>query len=378
MFVRTLSPARMRGGPLASAATARAVALDALGEELAARVAARACASGLAVLAAAGSLQLAGTLAQYDAAAAAAEGDVGTALAGAAQAVRNAMDTPARLQVGRFSLGLERALVMGILNVAKESFYDGGRYRGVDGALERAGQMLAEGADIVDVGGQSYNAVTPPVSQEEERGRVVPVVEALVRAFPGVVISVDTVRSAVARAALEAGAAIINDCSGNADPGMAAVCAAYGAGDVIVHLKGRLKVREPEQYVYGDVTAEIVRVLEERCGAALAAGVRAQSLIVDPGLEFGKEPYDDLTIVERLEEFMALGYPVLVAASRKSFMGRLFALPAAELLAPSAAVAAYSVLAGARIIRAHDIQFTVRLVKMLEAISSDRKRELVP
>ena len=377
MFVRTLSPARARRGPLAAAAAARAVAFDALDTGLAGRIAARAAACGLAVLADGASLQLAGTLAQYDAAARGAEGAAAEALVLAACAVRNALEPARRLRAGRFVLELERALVMGILNVAKESFYDGGRYAGVEQALRRAGQMIAEGAGLIDVGGQSYNATTPPVSQEEEMARVVPVVEALVRAFPDVALSIDTVRSGVARAALDAGAAIINDCSGNADPEMAAVCAAYGAGDVVMHLKGRLKVREPETYVYDDVAAEIVSFLKERCDAALAAGVHAESLVVDPGLEFGKEPDDDLTIVERLEEFLTLGYPVLVAASRKSFMGRLFDLPASELLAPSAAVAACAVLAGARIVRAHDIQFTVRLVKMMEAISSDRKRELV-
>lgn len=377
MFVRTLSPARARRGPLAAAATARAVALDALDANLASRIAARSTACGLTALRDGASLQLAGTQAQYDAAARGADGAVAEALAQAARAVRRASAPARRLRAGRFVLELERALVMGILNVAKESFYDGGRYVGVEHALRRAEQMVAEGADLIDVGGQSYNATTPAVSQEEEIARVVPVVEALVRAFPGVALSIDTVRSGVARAALDAGAAIINDCSGNADPEMAAVCAAYGAGDVIMHLKGRLKVREPEAYIYDDVTAEIVRFLSVRCDAALAAGVHAESLVVDPGLEFGKEPYDDLTIIECLEEFLTLGYPLLVAASRKSFMGRLFDLPASELLAPSAAVAACSVLAGARIVRAHDIQFTARLVKMVEAISSDRKRELV-
>jgi len=377
MFVRTLSAARTRRGSLSSATFARAVALDGLRDDLAAAVASGALASGLAIRRENGALEIAGTIAQFEAAEREAAGEAALIFAEAAAAIRRVATPARRLRATRFTVDLEGPVVMGILNVAQESFYDGGRYAGVDRALARAEQMIGEGAGIIDVGGQSYNHKTPPVSEVEEIERVVPVVSALVRRFPGVPLSVDTVRSGVARAALEAGAAIVNDCSGNADPEMASVCAAYGAGDVIMHLKGRLKVREPESYVYGDVTAEIVRFLKERCDAALAAGVHAESLIVDPGLEFGKEPHDDLTIVDRLEELLVLGYPVLVAASRKSFMGRIFALPATELLAPSAAVAAAGVIAGARIIRAHDVEFTVRLVRMLEALASECKRGLV-
>ncbi|MDE2572209.1 MAG: dihydropteroate synthase [bacterium] len=377
MFVRTLSTARTRGSPLADAATARAVALDDLDGALSRRVIAYAervgmrgvaCAGGVD----AGGVELAGSLAQFAAAAAVdgADRDLAPVFRAALDALRRALSPPRVLRAGPFAIDLSSAIVMGILNVAKESFYDGGRYLGVERALARASEMLDEGARIIDVGGQSYNAKTPPVDEAEEIARVVPVVEALARAFPGVPLSVDTVRSGVARAALEAGAAIVNDCSGNADPQMAAVCARYAAGDVVMHLKGRLKVREPERYVYRDVAAEIVRFLHARTEAARAAGVAAESIVVDPGLEFGKEPADDLTILARLEELRTLGYPLLLAASRKSFMGRLFSLPAGELLAPSAAAAAAGALAGVQIIRAHDVQFTVRLVRMLEAIAS--------
>lgn len=379
MFIRTLSAARVRRGPLAAAASARAVALEGISDDLARRLIDHGRTVGIAASAYDGVLELAGSLAQFETSAQSSPDETLAApLREAAAALRRAFDPPPRkLRAGRHVLSLERPLVMGILNVAKESFYDGGRYTGVDRALARAEDMVVEGAGIIDVGGQSYNHTTPPVSEVEEAARVVPVIEALAGRFPQTPLSVDTVRSSVARAALEAGAAIVNDCSGNADPRTPLLCAAYGAADVVMHLKGKLKVREPETYLYEDVAGEIVRFLHERCEAARSAGVLEESLIVDPGLEFGKEPHDDLTILERLEEIAALGYPLLVAASRKSFMGRIFDLPASELGAPSAAVAAHSVLAGARIVRTHDIEFTVRLVTMLHAIGSGDKRAQV-
>lgn len=379
MFVRTLSAARLRRGSLSDAVAARCVVLEGIQDDLAALVLEHAQGAGMAAVRRDGAVEVAGTLRQLQTAERSASPvpAAAAALRQAAQAVRRALEPAPVLRAGGHAIGLEGAVVMGILNVAKESFYDGGRYVGVDRALERAEQMAAEGAGIIDIGGQSYNHLTPPVDEAEEIARVVPVVEALVRRFPRLPLSVDTVRSGVALAVLDAGAAIVNDCSGNADPRMAAACARYAAADVVMHLKGRLKVREPESYVYDDVVAEIVRFLDVRSRAALEAGVRAESLVVDPGLEFGKEPADDLAIVERLDELLVLGYPVLVAASRKSFMGRIFDLPAAELLAPSAAVAACSVLSGARIVRAHDVQFTARLVAMLQAVASERKRELV-
>ncbi len=258
------------------------------------------------------------------------------------------------------------AKVMGILNVTPDSFYDSGRYAGVDRARERAAEMVEAGADVIDIGGQSYAHWNPAIAADEERARVVPVVEALLRDGLGVPLSIDTWKSAVAEAALEAGADLINDCSGLADARLPGVVARYDAGLVVMHLKGELNVRAPE-YRYADALAEISAFLRERLDSARAAGVAADSLLVDPGLEFGKEPETDLEILERFGDLRALGVPILFAASRKSFIGRIFARPAKELLIPSLATAALGIAAGARLVRVHDVAETKQLARMLAA-----------
>ena len=260
----------------------------------------------------------------------------------------------------------ERTLIMGILNVTPDSFYDKGRYAGVDRARARASEMVELGADLIDIGGQSYAHWNPAIAADEERARVVPVVEALVRDGLGVPLSIDTWKSAVAEAALAAGADLINDCSGLADERMAGVVARYDAGLVVMHLKGQLNVREAE-YRYVDAMAEICAFLRERLDRARTAGVAEDALIVDPGLEFGKEPDTDLEILERFGDLRALGVPILFAASRKSFIGRIFDRPAKELLVPSLATAALGIAAGARLVRVHDVAETKQLARMLAA-----------
>lgn len=257
---------------------------------------------------------------------------------------------------------------MGILNVTPDSFYDGGRYAEVDRARERAAKMVELGAEFVDIGGQSYAAGVPQIDAAEERARIVPVVEALVRDGIGAVLSIDTFKASVAEAALAAGAHLINDCSGLSDPALASVVARHDAALVVMHLKGRLGVREAN-YAYEDPLAEIGAFLAARLDAARAAGVADDALVADPGLEFGKEPETDLEILRRFGELRALGVPLLVAASRKSFIGRIFGRPARELLVPSLATAAVAVEAGARIVRVHDVEETVELATMLEAIA---------
>jgi dihydropteroate synthase len=226
--------------------------------------------------------------------------------------------------------------------------------------------MVEAGADVIDVGGQSYAHWNPAIAADEERTRVVPVVEALVRDGLGVPLSIDTWKSVVAEAALEAGADLINDCSGLADARLPGVVARHDAGLVVMHLKGELNVRAPE-YRYADALAEISAFLRERLDRARAAGVAADSLVVDPGLEFGKEPETDLEILERFGDLRALGVPILFAASRKSFIGRIFARPAKELLIPSLATAALGIAAGARLVRVHDVAETKQLARMLAA-----------
>jgi dihydropteroate synthase len=263
-----------------------------------------------------------------------------------------------------------QAGVMGVVNVTPDSFYT--RADGVAGAVAQARAMARDGAAIVDVGGQSYangNARVPP---DRERDRVVPAIRALAAAGLDVPLSVDTFTASVADAALAAGAHLVNDCSGLSDPALPSVVAKHGAALVVMHVKGELNVREPGAYVYGDALAEIVDFLYERTERAVAGGVARDAIVVDPGLEFGKEPRTDLEILDRFGELRALGYPVLLAASRKRFIGRIFDRPASELLVPSLAAAAVGIAAGARLVRAHDVAETVQLARMLAAASARR------
>lgn len=269
----------------------------------------------------------------------------------------------------------ERARVMGILNVTPDSFFDQGRYDGVDRARARAAEMVALGADLIDVGGQSYSAANAEVAADEEAARVVPVVRALVRDGLGVPLSVDTFRADVAERALDAGAHLINDCSGLSDDRLAEVVARAEASLVVMHLRGRLNIREAE-YPYEDAMAEILEYLRERTDRAVLAGIGRDAIVVDPGLEFGKEPHTDLEILERFGDLRSLGFPILIAASRKSFLGHIFDLPASELLVPSLACAAIGIAAGARFVRVHDVAETVAVARMLGAVRSAGRSHL--
>ncbi len=266
------------------------------------------------------------------------------------------------------------ARVMGIVNVTPDSFYD--RAAGLDDVVARARAIAAAGGALVDVGGQSYAAWNRRVTAEEERDRVVPAVEAIRAARIDLTISVDTFKASVADAALAAGAHMINDCSGLSDPDLAAVVAKHEAALVVMHLKGELNVRDPAGYSYADVMGEIIDFLRERTARALAAGVRSDSIVIDPGLEFGKEPRTDLEILDRFGELRVLGYPILFASSRKSFIGRIFRRPAAELLVPSLATAAIGITGGARLLRVHDVDETVQLARMFAAIAPARRATL--
>jgi dihydropteroate synthase len=273
------------------------------------------------------------------------------------------------------SLALDaEARVMGIVNVTPDSFYE--RVAGVEAAVAKTRKIVAAGAALVDVGGQSYAHWNPRIAPDEEAGRVVPVVQGIVAANLDVTISIDTFKAAVADAALDAGAHLINDCSGLSDPALPETVARHGAGLVVMHLKGTLMVREPDSYVYRDALAEIVDFLYERTERAVAEGVAREAIAVDPGLEFGKEPQTDLEILDRFAELRARGYPILFASSPKSFIGRVFDRPAQELLVPSLATAAIGIAAGARILRVHDVAETVQLARMMAAISPKQRAEL--
>ncbi len=259
-----------------------------------------------------------------------------------------------------------RTLLMGILNVTPDSFSDGGLYLDRRRAIERGIEMAGEGADIVDVGGESTRPGSAPVGEAEELRRVLPVVEALGRRIE-VPISVDTQKPAVARRCLEAGAVILNDVGGLRDSAMAEVAAESGASVVLMHMRGTPATMQADT-TYGDAVSEIRDFLEERARMARRAGIR--EIAVDPGLGFGKSARQNFEILGRLEAIADLGYPVLIGPSRKSFLGSLpGALTAGERLEGTLAAVAAGVLNGARIVRVHDVRPCRRVLEVLDAVT---------
>jgi dihydropteroate synthase len=357
---------------LSRAADARILAID---DALPAAASAALIRIGAVVVPAGASTLIAVSRAALERGIESASGDARAFLDGLVRAFDRAAAPAAALRARDRTIALDaEARVMGIVNVTPDSFYE--RVVGVDAAVAKTREIVAAGAALVDVGGQSYAHWNPRIAPEEEAGRVVPTVEAIVAANLDVTISVDTFKAAVADAALAAGAHLINDCSGLSDRALPETVARHGAGLVVMHLKGTLMVREPEAYVYRDALAEIVDFLYERTERAVAEGVAREAIAVDPGLEFGKEPQTDLEILDRFAELRALGYPILFASSRKSFIGRVFDRPAKELLVPSLATAAIGIAAGARILRVHDVAETVQLARMMAAIAPSRRRQL--
>jgi dihydropteroate synthase len=261
---------------------------------------------------------------------------------------------------GRLEFGNTPRL-MGILNVTPDSFSDGGRWDDPALAVERGLQMLAEGADIIDVGGESTRPGSAAVSAAEESSRVLPVIRELARQCDAP-ISVDTSKAAVAAEALAAGAAIVNDVSALADPEMAPLVAESGAAAVLMHMRGEPSTMQ-EEPAYDDVVDEIYRWLETRVATAEAAGIERERLMLDPGIGFGKRLADNTTLIRRLGEFQALGLPLLLGASRKSFLGELMDEPDPDRrLEGSLAAAARATEAGARILRVHDLAATRRFL----------------
>lgn len=260
-----------------------------------------------------------------------------------------------------------RTLIMGILNITPDSFSDGGRYFSIDAALAGAEALLQEGADILDVGGESTRPGSEPVSASEEMERVVPVIAALRRNFT-CPISVDTYKAAVAEAAIESGAAIVNDISGlTFDARMAGVVACSGAGVVIMHIRGTPRDMQKDPH-YEDVTGEVGSWLAGQVALALAAGVEREQIVIDPGLGFGKRLEDNFTLLRELDRLSDLGLPILAGPSRKSFIGRVLDLPAGERVEGTAAAVTAAILHGARIVRVHDIKAVKRTALIADAI----------
>lgn len=266
-----------------------------------------------------------------------------------------------------------RTLVMGVLNVTPDSFSDGGRYLDPEAAIARGRELLAQGADLLDLGAESTRPGAAEVPADEQLRRLEPVVAALVRE-PGVVLSVDTRSAAVAARALEWGVHVVNDVSALGDPAMAGVVAPGGAGLVLMHMRGTPATMQTDLR-YDDVVAEVGAHLKRRMAVAAAAGIDAERIALDPGIGFGKSAAQSLRLLARGDDLAALGRPLLVGASRKSFLARLLGdAPADRRLEASLAAAALAVFLGARVVRAHDVAETVRVVKVAEAARAARGR----
>jgi dihydropteroate synthase len=259
---------------------------------------------------------------------------------------------------------------MGVLNITPDSFYDGGCYLDPGAAANRGLDMLAAGADIVDVGGESTRPGSAPVGAEEEADRVLPVIEELHRRDPSALISIDTSKAAVAAAALEAGACVVNDISGlNFDPQMGETAARFHAGLVLMHIQNRPADMQRKP-TYGDVVHEVLDSLEASLSRALAAGVATDKIAVDPGIGFGKTPVHNLTLLDQLGRLHRLGRPVLVGLSRKSFIGAVIGGEPEQRLAGSLGAAVAAALRGAHILRVHDVAASVDALRMADAIAS--------
>ncbi len=265
-----------------------------------------------------------------------------------------------------------RTHVMGILNVTPDSFSDGGKYVEPGKAVDRALEMIDEGADIIDVGGEStrpksnaYGEGAEPIGVEEELRRVLPVIHQLA-ARTDIPISIDTYRSAVARSALDEGATLVNDISGfHFDPLMPEVVARMGASVVLMHIKGTPKTMQ-QNPTYDDLVTEVKEYLLEGIEAARQHNI--EQIVIDPGIGFGKTRQHNLLLLKRLHDLASLGYPLLVGTSRKNFIGAILDLPIEKRLEGSLATAVISTLHGAHIVRVHDVKETVLAVRMADAI----------
>jgi dihydropteroate synthase len=267
-------------------------------------------------------------------------------------------------------LDLRAPLVMGVLNVTPDSFSDGGRHLDRSHALDHAMRMVEQGAAMIDVGGESTRPGAAPVSEQEELDRVVPVIEAL-RARSDVVISVDTMKPGVMRAACAAGAELVNDVTALRAPGAVEAIVQAGAAVCLMHMQGEPRTMQTAPH-YDDVVAEVGEFLRQRVQTCVATGVRVESVLIDPGIGFGKTLEHNLALLARLGALADLGRPLLVGVSRKSMFGQLLGRPVGERLAGGLAAAALAVWQGAAIVRAHDVAETVDAVRTATAIRTRR------
>lgn len=275
---------------------------------------------------------------------------------------------PAPLKACDYFLPLHnRVHVMGILNVTPDSFSDGGRFIAPDAAIAHALAMVEAGADMIDIGAESTRPGAEPVDEPEEIRRLIPVVREVCRRIT-VPVSVDTTKASVARLALEAGAAIINDVSAlRNDARMGAVVAEAGAGLVLMHAQGTPQTMQQTQ-TYQDIVAEVRHFLADRVLTALEFGISPAQIVLDPGIGFGKNLNHNLALLAQISELVSLGYPLLVGVSRKAFIGQLLGRPIEQRVMGTAAASTMAILGGARIVRVHDVGEIRDVITMVEAI----------
>jgi dihydropteroate synthase len=272
-------------------------------------------------------------------------------------------------RTARREIDLAKPVLMGVLNITPDSFADGGRFFDQEAAVRRLEQLQEEGADIIDIGGESTRPGSLPVTEDEELERLAPVLEATGR-LVDVPISVDTTKAGVAEAALAAGAEIINDISGlRFDPDIGELAAQSGAGLVLMHIRGRPRTMQ-EGIRYDDLLGEVVAELRESVTRALAAGCQRSQLVVDPGIGFGKTAEQNLVLLNELGRIGELGCPILIGPSRKSFIGKTLGLAVEDRLEATIAACVVGLLRGARIFRVHDVRPARRALDMAEAIIS--------
>jgi dihydropteroate synthase len=263
-----------------------------------------------------------------------------------------------------------RPWLMGIVNASPDSFSDPGAYPDLDARVQRARELIAQGADVIDVGGESATTQRPPVAAAEEIERVVPLVARLAGEL-GAIVSVDTYKPAVAQAAIDAGAVIVNDVSGLRDPELADVCAATGAALVLMHTRAAPKQRLQDASLYEDVVADVAGFLAERMEVARGRGVRDEQIVLDPGPDFAKTPAQTIAVLRRLEDLHALGRPLLLAVSRKDFVGALTGRGPAERASGTLAAVGFGVDAGAHILRVHDVAGTADFLRVRAALRGE-------
>ena len=271
------------------------------------------------------------------------------------------------LNCGQFQLDLSRPNVMGIVNVTPDSFSDGGHFSTTDDAVQHAMQLIEEGVDILDIGGESTRPNAAPVALQHELDRVIPVIEGLVAENIGVPISIDTYKPEVMRAAINAGACMVNDVRALRNDGALEVVANHDVGVCLMHMQGRPQTMQ-DHPTYEDVVSDVADFLMARVKACLEAGIQKSRIVLDPGFGFGKTREHNITLVRQLARLTALDFPLLIGLSRKSVLGQVTGNDVDARLYASIAAAVISAMKGAKIVRVHDVKATVEALKVVTAI----------